>query len=138
SFPPESQNREVWVIDLVSRESWHRSLGQPLGGAADPVSGLTLNQIASLTPTNNQFSQVGHTLYMAGGYGLDENNVFTTFGRLSAIDLPGMMDWVIGGDGQAIDSIRQLDDPIASVTGGAMHAIDGRMHIVFGQDFQGP
>ena len=138
SFPPESQNRDVWVIDPVSKQSWHRSLGDPFAGVTDPVSGLSPNQIASLTPTNNQFEQVGNTLYMTGGYGLNPASEFTTFDKLTAINLPSMVDWVVNGTGHAVDSIRQIDHAIASVTGGAMHEMNGRMHIVFGQDFEGP
>ena len=138
SFPPESENRDVWVIDPVNKQSWHRSLGDPFAGIVDPVSGLSPDQIASLTPTNNQYEQVGNTLYMTGGYGLNPMSEFTTFNKLTAINLPGMVDWVVNGAGHAVDSIRQLDHPIASVTGGAMYEMGGRMHIVFGQDFEGP
>lgn len=138
SFPPESQNRDVWVIDPAAKQSWHRSLGDPFAGISDPVSGLTSLQIASLTPTNNQFEQVGNTLYMTGGYGLTPASEFTTFDTLTAIDLPRIVDWVVNGAGQAVDAIRQVDHAHVSVTGGAMYEMGGRMHIVFGQDFEGP
>lgn len=137
SFPRAAQNRDVWVIDPVSKESWHRSLGDPSTGVVDPASGLTPFQILSLSPTNNQFSQVGDRLYLTGGYGLNTVDEFTTFDLLTAIDLPGMVDWVVGGSGQAVDHIRQLNTPVASVTGGAMYPMGGRMHLVLGQDFEG-
>jgi hypothetical protein len=57
---------------------------------------------------------------------------------LTALDLPGLVDWVVTGSGHAADHIRQMAHPIASVTGGAMYEMGGRMHIVFGQDFEGP
>jgi hypothetical protein len=138
SFPPEFQNRDVWVIDPIGKQSWRRSLGDPTSGMTDPSSGLSPAQIASLTPTNNQFAQVGDTLYMTGGYGLNTASEFTTFDTLSALDLPGLVDWVVSGSGQAADHVRHLMHPVASVTGGAMHEMGGRMHIVFGQDFEGP
>jgi hypothetical protein len=138
SFPEESQNRDVWVIDPVAKQSWHRSLGDPTMAGVDPASGLTPMQIASLTPTNNEFTQVGNTLYMAGGYGLDPTGAFTTFDTLTAINLPGLVDWVTTGNGHAINHIRQVTHSDASVTGGAMYEMGGRMHIVFGQDFEGP
>lgn len=137
SFPAESQNREVWVIDPVAKQSWHRSLGDPATGVTDPASGLTPFQIASLTPTNNQFTQRGDQLYMTGGYGLNPAGEFTTFDMLTAIDLPGMVDWVQTGGGQAVDHVRQLESPTASVTGGAMYEMGGRFHLVLGQDFEG-
>jgi hypothetical protein len=138
SFPLATQNRDVWVIDPVAKQSWHRSLGDFTTGVNDPSSGLSPFQIASLSATNNQFTQVGDRLYVSGGYGLNPANEFTTFDRLTAIDLPGMVDWVQAGSGQAVDHIRQVETSVASVTGGAMYEMGGRMHLVFGQDFEGP
>ena len=129
NFPPQSQNREVWVIDLASRQSWHRALDSP-------SAGLTEAQVLSLSNTNNQFYRSGETLYVTGGYGVLGND-FGTHDTLSAIDLPGLGDWVINGIGSAADHVRQIHDPIFRVTGGAMYAIDGRTHLAFGQDFQG-
>jgi hypothetical protein len=62
NFPPAFQNREIWVIDPVQRQAWHRSL-------EDSASGLTREQIDSLSVTNNQFYQTGEQLYLSGGYG---------------------------------------------------------------------
>lgn len=138
SFPLATQNRDVWVIDPVAQQSWHRSLGDFTTGVNDPNSGLTPFQIASLSATNNQFAQIDDRLYVSGGYGLNPANEFTTFDLLTAIDLPGIVDWVQTGSGQAVDHIRQLETPVASVTGGAMYEMGGRMHLVFGQDFEGP
>ncbi len=60
NFPPDSQNRDVWVIDPMAKQVWSRSLED---------AGLTPQEVASLTPTNNQFFQRGERLYMSGGYG---------------------------------------------------------------------
>lgn len=132
NFPAEHQNHEVWVIDPVSKQTWSRSL-------EDASSGLTDSQIASLTPTNNQFYQSGDRLYMTGGYGAlpGEDDASVTFDTLSAIDLPGMVDWVQTGTGTAAGNIRQVSDPLFDVTGGAMYGIDGKVHLVFGQAFEG-
>ena len=135
NFPPEYQNREVWVVDPTTKQSWHRSLEGAAGG-------LTAAELNSLTPTNNQFYQDGNRLYMTGGYGLqstlsDGTPVNGTFDKLSAIDLPGLIDWAITGTGVANDHIRQISNSTFRVTGGAMYEIDGRTHLVFGQDFQG-
>ena len=131
NFPVQSQNRDVWVLDLDSHQSWHRSLN-------DPTSGLTEAQKLSLATTNNQFFERGNTLYVTGGYGVKENGSdFGTFDALSAIDMPGLADWVTTGTGSAASHIRQIFDPIFKVTGGAMYEIDERTHIVFGQDFDG-
>ncbi|HEY3394246.1 MAG TPA: hypothetical protein VGK58_16150, partial [Lacipirellulaceae bacterium] len=133
-FEPEFQNREVWVIDPVNRQSWHRSLDGAGGG-------LTTTELNSLTPANNQYYQRGQRLYMTGGYGvqtiLGGNPINGTFDRLSAIDLPGIVDWVMTGNGIAKDHIRQINSPSFRVTGGAMYEMGGRTHLVFGQDFSG-
>lgn len=131
NFPEASQNRDVWVVDPATGQTWSRSL-------EDVSAGLTADQVASLTPTNNQFAQVGDRLYMTGGYGLRADGQFDTFDTLTAIDLPGLIDWVQNGTGSAAAHVRQVHDEAFRVTGGAMHEIDGTMHLVFGQSFQGP
>lgn len=131
NFPIQHQNRDVWVVDFDTKQSWSRALD-------DPTSGLSEAQILSLATTNNQFYQKAQTLYMTGGYGVLENGEdFSTFDALSAINLPGLGKWVMNGTGSAAANIRQIHDPIFRVTGGAMHEIDGKTHLVFGQDFEG-
>lgn len=130
NFPPAFQNRDVWVVDPVNGESWSRSL-------ADISSGLSLAEVDSLAVTNNQFYQDGDRLYLTGGYGLQTDFDYVTFDALTSINVPGLMNWVQGSDGTAADEIKQIHDPLFAVTGGAMLPIDGRTHLVFGQDFQG-
>ncbi|MEO1496749.1 MAG: hypothetical protein AAFV43_06320 [Planctomycetota bacterium] len=133
--PGRRTNRDVWVIDPHTRETWARTID-----AGDAGSGFTELEVLSLTTANAQFEQVGDTLYKVGGYGdndpanPDDRGTFST---LSAIDLPGIVDWVKGGAGQAADHVRQISDPLFTVTGGDLYEIDGQMHLVFGQDYQG-
>lgn len=131
NFPPAHQNREIWVVDPVHGKSWRRSM-------EEEGSGLTTPQIDSLSVTNNQFYQKDDRLYLTGGYGLEAEEDFVTFDTLTAIDVPGIMAWVQGGDGNASSTIRQIHNPLFRVTGGAMLPIGDRTHLVFGQDFQGP
>jgi hypothetical protein len=131
NFPPQFQNRDVWVIDPVAKTSWSRSLEGASGG-------FTTNELNAITPANNQFYQRGDRLYMTGGYGLQTApDINGTFDELTALDLPGVVDWVINGTGVAKDHVRQISDPLFSVTGGAMYEMGGRTHLVFGQDFRG-
>jgi hypothetical protein len=130
NFPPASQNRDVWVIDPVSGQSWNRSL-------QSASSGLSSNDVAALTTTNNQFMQRGNSLYMIGGYGANATSGFSTHNALSAINLPGIIDWVTTGSGSATNHIRMVRDEAFRVTGGAMHEIEGRTHLVFGQNYIG-
>lgn len=131
NFPQQYQNREVWVIDPATRQSWSRSL-------EDASSGLDADQIAALSSANQQFAHVGDRLYVTGGYGVPgSGSGFTTFDTLSSIDLGGIVDWVINGQGQASDYVRQISDPLFKITGGAMYEMQGKMHLIFGQDFTG-
>jgi hypothetical protein len=133
NFPEASANREVWVIDPVTKQTWGRSIA----GASGGFSGV---EIASLSTANNQFQQVGDRLYMTGGYGVSSVGSgfsFETFDRMTAIDLPGLADWVVNGTGVAASHVRQISNPIFEVTGGAMYEMGGQMQLVFGQNFLG-
>lgn len=130
NFPPASQNREVWVMDIANRQTWHRPLD-------DASSGLTAAIVASLSSTNTQFYQKGNSLYVTGGYGLDASNNYVTFDTLTAIELPKLGDWVVNGAGAAAGAVRQIHDPNLKVTGGAMYEVGGRTQLVFGQDYEG-
>lgn len=138
TIPESKQNQHVWVIDPVAKTSWSRTLE-----AADPGSGLSVEQVLSLTPANAQFAQMDDRLYMTGGYGDDDpndDNSRSTFNTLTAFDLPGLVDWAKGGSGTAADYIRQTTDPVNEtfkITGGAMYVVDGKMQLVFGQDYEG-
>lgn len=132
------QNRSVWVIDPVNKQSWSRTL-EP----TDVGSGLTELEVLSITTANSQFEQLGDRLYMTGGYGDSDPNDQTardTFNKLTAFDLPGLVDWAKGGAGTAATHIRQIEDPTSEtfkITGGDMYEINGQMHLVFGQDYVG-
>ena len=52
NFPSASQNREVWVVDIENRQTWHR----PLDHA---TSGLTAAQIAVARPGEHAVLPVG-------------------------------------------------------------------------------
>ena len=133
SIAERFQNSDIWVIDPVAKTSWSRSI---IPGVAD--SGLSVEQLLSLTSANAQAEQVGDRLYRTGGFGdnlVDDPTARDTFSDLTVFDLPGIVDWVKGGSGTAADHIRQVTDPLFKVTGGEMVAIGDKMHLIFGQDF---
>lgn len=134
NFPPDKQNTEIWVIDPISQQGWSKSL-------EDPTSGLSQEQVDSLSVTNSQFYQDGFTLYMTGGYGYDRGQQkFMTYDTLTAVDIPGLMGWVMStvGNDTAVQHIRQIRDDICRVTGGDMLKMGETTFLVFGQDFEGP
>ena len=134
NFPPAQQNTTVFVVDFAQQTVATRSL-------TDVGSGLTQPQVDSLSVTSAQSYQVGSTLYMAGGYGVDTaTGRFSTKDAFTAIDVPGLMHWVVSPSPTetAAQHIRQIFDPIAQVTGGYMTRTRNKITLlVFGQNFQG-
>lgn len=138
NFPPQKQNTWVFVVDPKKKSIKKRSLHSV-------YSGLTRSQIDMLSVTSPQFYQEGETLYITGGYGVDsKTGQFSTKDVLTAINIPGLMRWVIN-PGQhclckepAAKSIRQIRHPIFQVTGGYMSRMqDHSTLLVFGQNFEG-
>src|SRR5579871_4253171 len=134
NFPPDQQNTTVFVVDVNSQTVATASL-------TNQTSGLTQLQIDSLSVTAPQSFQSGNTLYMTGGYGVDTaTSNFTTKALLTAIDVPGLMHWVVSPtNGEtAAQYIRQASNSIFQITGGVMvQPSRGRALLVFGQDFEG-
>ncbi len=134
NFPPQQQNTTLYVVNPASGTVYSRPLN-------DPTSGLTQTQIDSLSVTSPQNYQNESTLYMTGGYGVvTSTGQFTTKDTLTAIDVPGLMNWVVNapmGD-SAAQHIRQISDPTFQVTGGFMTKIENNPTLlVFGQNFSG-
>lgn len=132
NFPPASQNTDIWVYDSVAKQSWSRSLN-------DSSAGVSADVVNALSATATQSTQVGDTLYVAGGYVYESGvNAFKTFDTLTALDLGSAIDWVKTGTGSLATSVRQTSNSTLKVTGGEMHMAGGKTHLVFGQDFDGP
>ena len=135
-FDPAYENREVWVIDPVAGQSWKKSL------ATSPASGLTNDVVDSLSSVNTQYLQVDATLYVLGGYGYKRSLAnYTTYGTLTAIDLPGLISWVKAPEGTetstAASHVRQVSDTFFKVTGGGLEKIGEEFQLIFGQDYEG-
>lgn len=134
NFPPSSQNTTVFVVRPSTGEVFTKSL-------SDASSGLTQEQIDSLSVTSPQSYQTAKTLYMSGGYGVDTGTgLFSTKPILSAIDLKGLIHWVVNPFNQetAAQHIRQVRDPSFQVTGGFMASSNKNLTLlIFGQNFEG-
>ena len=131
NFPPEEQNRVVYVIDPARWQVWSRPLAE---------SSLTTDQIDQLSASAYQHAQVGDVLYIVGGYGYTRSVAqFQTYPLLTAIGLPQLIDWVRDPvDAPDLASlIRQTSDETLRVTGGQMTVIGGRALLIFGHDFEG-
>jgi hypothetical protein len=133
-FPPSQQNSTVFVVNTCKKTVYSRSL-------YDPASGLSQAQIDTLSVVSPQSYQSGNTLYITGGYGVDTSTGdFSTKDTLTAINVSGLIDWVInkGCSCQASAYIRQIHNPVFQVTGGAMFQY-GQCPtlLIFGQNFIG-
>ena len=137
AFDPQYENREVWVIDPVTRQSWHKSLLE-----SSPASGLTTDQVDSLSSVNTQFHQAGAALIVAGGYGYKRSVAdHRTYDTLIRIDLPGLIGWVKQAPGsettQAAQHIQQIRNSYFQVTGGSLEKIGDEYQLVMGQNYEG-
>ena len=134
NFPANQQNTSVFVVDPVAQTVTQRSLTLA-------AAGLTQAEVDLLSVTNAQSYQLGNTLYVSGGYGIDTaSGDFTTKDALSAIDVPGLMQWVVNAaPGEtAAQHIRQTHDAALQVTGGDMElGANGVTLLIFGQNFLG-
>lgn len=133
NFPPSLQNTNVVVVDPIQKTVLSRSL-------SDPTSGLTQPQIDTLSVTTPQYYQVGETLYLVGGYGVDTaTETFGTKSTLTAIDIPGLIGWVQGGKKSAVQSIRQTSHPLIQVAGGYLTQVSPHQPflLAFGENYTG-
>ena len=134
NFPPSAQNLVVYVVDPKAEKVYTRSLT-----IAD--SGLTQIQLDQLSVTSPQFYQEKDTLYIVGGYGVDTlTGNFSTKDVLTAINLEGIMDWVLHPKKHSslTKYIRQTKHEMLRVTGGYMNKIPGHPTLlIFGQNFPG-
>lgn len=134
NFPRNKQNTSIFVFDIETKTSYSRAL-------SDAKSGLSQAQIDSLAVTSAQSYQKGNTLYITGGYGIDTaTESFTTKSILTAINIPGLINWVVdpASNSTAIEHIRQISDPTFQVTGGYMNQVESNPTLlIFGQDFEG-
>lgn len=134
NFAPDQQNTSIYVINSTTGASASRAL-------SDPSSGLTQQQIEILSVTSPEWYQDANTLYLAGGYGVDTAiGSFDTKPFLTAIYLPGIVDWVMQPNNinfSVIKNIRQVYHPIFQVTGGKMFKSGNITQLIFGQNYSG-
>lgn len=133
-FPPDLQNTSIYVVNPETGKVMSRSL-------KDSSSGLTQQQIDTLSVTSPQGYQDSTTLYMTGGYGVDTaTGTFGTKPVLTAINLPGIVQWVtVPADKSqsVVRNIRQIYNPIFQITGGKMYKLGNVTQLIFGQNFTG-
>ena len=107
AFDLAGHNTQLIVVDPVNLQTWTSS-----------ISSLPSSIQEQLKSTNMEFYQEGNTLYFVGGYGYsDMEGDHTTFGTLTAIDVPATINAIIKHS-EIKQFVRQISNPLFQVTGG--------------------
>jgi hypothetical protein len=126
AFDIAGNNNQIIIIDPVSQQKW-----------TTPITSLSVALQEQLSSTNMEFHQEGNYLYIIGGYGYNTASAARkTFDNLTAIDVPSVINAVIGGT--AITSyFRQISDAQFAVTGGHLKKINNTFYLIGGNKFDG-
>lgn len=126
SFDVAGNNNQLIVIDPVTQQKW-----------SAPLTSLSVGLQEQLSSTNMEFHQVGNYLYVIGGYGYNNASAARkTFDNLTAIDVPSVINAIIGGTPLS-SFFRQISDPQFAVTGGHLKKINNTFYLIGGNKFDG-
>lgn len=126
AFDIAGNNNQLIVIDPVAQQKW-----------TAPITSLSVALQEQLSSTNMEFHQEGNYLYMIGGYGYNTATASRkTFDNLTAIDIPSVINAVIGGT-SFTNFFRQMSDPQFAVTGGHLKKINNTYYLIGGNKFDG-
>lgn len=126
-FTTSAANQQVYVVAPETGEVWQRGLSE-----------LPDTLREQLHSTNMEFFQQGETLLFVGGYGRSEvaqNHI--TYPYLTLVNVPGLMDAVVGGTGALQPHFQQIRDTFFAVTGGQLLPLADTFYLVGGHRFDG-
>jgi Secretion system C-terminal sorting domain len=126
AFDVAGNNNQLIVIDPLTQQKW-----------TSPITSLSAGLQEQLSSTNMEFHQEGNYLYFIGGYGYNTASATKkTFGNLTAIDVPAVINAVISGT-SFTNYFRQISDAQFAVTGGHLKKINNTFYLVGGHKFDG-
>lgn len=126
AFPQASNNTDIFVVDIHQRQVWSAS-----------VQNLAVPLREQLQASNMEFYQDGEVLFLVGGYALSPSTGnHITHPRLTAVNVPGLIDAVITG-GNLAPWFTQISHDFFAVTGGQLGKIGDTFYLVGGQRFDG-
>lgn len=126
AFPGSQNNTDLYVIDIATQQFWSSTLNVLPTGIKE-----------QLQSTNMNFYQDGNALYIIGGYAFSaSNNNHITFDKLTAIDVPNLINAIVSGS-SITSFFKQIANPIFQNTGGQMGKIGNTFYLVGGQTFTG-
>ncbi|MEQ8324357.1 MAG: T9SS type A sorting domain-containing protein [Vicingaceae bacterium] len=126
AFPANSNNTEIYVVDIQSKQVWSSS-----------VNSLSTGLKEQLQSTNMNFFQSDSTLYIIGGYAFSvSKNDHMTFPNLTAVSVPGLIDAIMN-NASITPYFEQITDTRFAVTGGQLGKIGATFYLVGGHQFDG-
>ncbi|MFZ4402185.1 MAG: T9SS type A sorting domain-containing protein, partial [Bacteroidales bacterium] len=126
AFDVAGNNNQLIVIDPVTQQKWTAQ-----------ISSLSVAIQEQLSSTNMEFHQEGNYLYVIGGYGYNTATTSRkTFGNLTAVNIPSVINAVINGT-SFTGFFRQISDAQFAVTGGHLKKINTTYYLVGGNKFDG-
>ena len=126
SFDIAGNNNQLIVIDPVLQQKW-----------TAPLSSLPISMREQLSSTNMEFHQEDKFLYVLGGYGYHTStDSKMTFDKLTAIDVPAVINAIISGSAYH-NYFRQITDVQFAVTGGHLKKINNTYYLIGGNKFDG-
>ena len=126
AFDVAGNNNQLIVIDPLSQQKW-----------TAPITSLSIALQEQLSSTNMEFHQDGNYLYIIGGYGYNTASAARkTFDNLTAIDVPSVINAIIGGT-SFTSYFRQISDIQFAVTGGHLKKINNTFYLIGGNKFDG-
>lgn len=126
AFPSSSNNTIIYVVDIATQQVWSSS-----------VTSLATGLKEQLQSTNMNFFQDNETLYIIGGYGFSATaNDHITFDKLTAVDVPNLINDVVNGTSIATN-FKQIQNTNFAVNGGHLAKIGTTFYLVGGHRFDG-
>ena len=127
AFPKQFSNKNIFVVDPVSMQTWSRNI----------FLDLPFTVTDQFRSSNMESVQIGNKLYIAGGYGYDSTvNSLKTFSLLTVIDVNEIIQSVISGSSIA-PFVRQITDSRMQVTGGELQKLGDYFYLTGGHIFTG-
>jgi hypothetical protein len=126
AFPSSNNNTTIYVVDIATQQVWSSS-----------VTSLATGLKEQLQSTNMNFFQDNETLYIIGGYGFSATaNDHVTFDKLTAVDVPNLINDVVNGTSIATN-FKQIQNTNFAVNGGHLAKIGTTFYLVGGHRFDG-
>ncbi|MGN6639715.1 MAG: hypothetical protein ACTHJ8_12450, partial [Mucilaginibacter sp.] len=128
TFKVRKANDSIFVINLSNYT--YRALAL---NTKDP-------DLFQFSSSNMEFKQDGDTLYMAGGFGVNDTTSLQsnyTFNRIVAIRVSTMIKLVVAKGNPANAIIGRATSPLFAVTGGELIKQNGIFYLMFGQKYTG-